>query len=289
MKNLSLDKDLAFAAMGVRGGDHTGEQYEKKQSDLQEQGRSSGGGASSWNDLKDRPFYEEVHKETVLFDGTVDSDCDVDCGSLAVGREYTVTLDGAKYILTAWDGDGFAVIGSESLWNGDDYVDTEPPFVLGDCWFYTVKEGDEHTLKLVGDTVEVHRIDEKYLPASYATNIIDPSAYSLTMFSHHHDTNYAFEQFGDGYANEFNNFCDVIRWSDTHNTVFYDFEKGCSWRIHLDPPSEYTNNYSAISCETVFSTISGSDIIRLEMHYTWYVDDDGVLWGNCVYRRDVAT
>jgi hypothetical protein len=52
---VNANKELAFAAMGVNGGDPTGEQYEKNQDELQKPQTSCGGGVSSWNDLTDRP------------------------------------------------------------------------------------------------------------------------------------------------------------------------------------------------------------------------------------------
>lgn len=66
---MKLNKELAFAAMGVNGGDHTGEHYEKKQNELQKPQPSSGGGVSSWNDLTDKPFgrvFTEVLPTTKL-------------------------------------------------------------------------------------------------------------------------------------------------------------------------------------------------------------------------------
>lgn len=118
--------------------------------------------------VKNRPFWTGDPVDTVLFEGTVVND-DAPGIELIVGQEYTVTLDGVEYVLTAWDGgDGSVALGSESVWWGNEYVDTEPPFALGvwdgGTWFYTINEGEEHTLKVVADIAEVHKIDEKYLP-----------------------------------------------------------------------------------------------------------------------------
>lgn len=126
--------------------------------------------------VKNRLAWTDDPVETVLFDGIVVNDDSIDI-ELIVGQEYVVTLDGTEYVLTAWDdGDGSVVIGSESLWWGDEYVSTEPPFVLGvysdGAWFYTINEGDEHTLRVVSNIVEVHKIDEKYLPENkFATYV----------------------------------------------------------------------------------------------------------------------
>lgn len=125
--------------------------------------------------VKNRPFWADDPVETVLFEGTVVND-DAPEIELVVGQEYTVTLDGVEYVLTALDdGDGGVFLGSESLWGGNDYVDTEPPFVVGvwydETWFYTINEGEEYTLRVFGDFAEIHKIDEKYLPDT--TKLLD--------------------------------------------------------------------------------------------------------------------
>lgn len=120
--------------------------------------------------VKNRPFWTSDPVEAVLFESTV-VNYDAPEIELIVGQEYTVTLDGVEYVLTAWDdGDGSVVIGSESIWWNTDYVDTEPPFAVGvwkdGTWFYTINEGEEHTLRIVGKTAKIHKIDEKYLPST---------------------------------------------------------------------------------------------------------------------------
>ena len=132
--------------------------------------------------VKNRPFWTDDPVETVLFDGTVVNDDALEI-ELIVGQEYTVTLDGAEYVLTAWDdGEESVVLGSESVWWENDYVDTEPPFAVGvwgdGGWFYTINEGEEHTLRIVGHLVEIHKIDEKYLPDRIIGGI-DTANYAL--------------------------------------------------------------------------------------------------------------
>lgn len=119
--------------------------------------------------VKNRPFWTDDPKETVLFDGTVENDGNVPV-ELINGQEYTVTLDGVEYVLTAQEDDeGYVYIGSESLWWEEDYVDSEPPFVYGDGWFYTVNDGDTHTFTVVSTLAEIHKIESKYLPDTVAT------------------------------------------------------------------------------------------------------------------------
>lgn len=112
--------------------------------------------------VKNRPFYIGDPVETVLFDGAVEND--TICPELIIGQEYTVTLDGTVYVLTAWDdGDGYVVLGSESLWWEKDYVDTEPPFAWGRDWFCAVNGNDSHTIKIVANLGEVHKIPSEYI------------------------------------------------------------------------------------------------------------------------------
>lgn len=130
---------------------------------------------SDWNQndptapdhVKNRPFWTGDPVDTVLFEGTVVNH-DAPEIELIVGQEYTVTLDGVEYVLAAWEvEEGLVAIGSRSLVLGEDYDDTEPPFMIvvfeGDSVFATVNEGEEHTLRIVAKIAEIHKIDEKYL------------------------------------------------------------------------------------------------------------------------------
>ena len=124
--------------------------------------------------VKNRLAWTDDPVETVLFDGTVVNDDSIDI-ELIVGQEYVVTLDGVEYVLTAQGMAGDVFIGSESLWFGYDYIDTEPPFVFGiddGSWFYTIngEYEDEHSLKIVADIAEVHKLDEKYIKDMYYDN-----------------------------------------------------------------------------------------------------------------------
>ncbi len=116
--------------------------------------------------VKNRPFWTGDPVESVLFDGTFGSfeaELPIEI-ALTAGQEYTVTLDGVEYVLTARELDGVTCVGSESLFWGNEYVGTEPPFVLAGSWITTVNEGEQHTLKIIGDVVTIHKLDAKYLP-----------------------------------------------------------------------------------------------------------------------------
>ena len=50
--------------------------------------------------MKNRPFWTGEPVETVLFDGIVENDAEIEA-DLIVGQEYKVTLNGTEYITTA--------------------------------------------------------------------------------------------------------------------------------------------------------------------------------------------
>ena len=85
-----------------------------------ESGVGSGSVQADWNQndpsapdyVKNRPFWTDDPVETVFFDGTIESDADLEF-ELTNGQEYTVVLDGVEYILTASELDGYVVLGSE--------------------------------------------------------------------------------------------------------------------------------------------------------------------------------
>ena len=101
-----------------------------------------GGGASSWNDLTDKPFGEEVEIKTIWNDFSVEMLNDVDQGlarnnptpsmeipePFKVGATYTVMWDGSAYsnLNTYVDEEGCITLGTPDLIGFTD----ELPFVL---------------------------------------------------------------------------------------------------------------------------------------------------------------
>lgn len=138
-------------------------------------GGSGGGTQPDWNQndptkadyVKNRPFWTDDPKETVLFDGVVNTE-DWFPLPLVDGNDYKVTLDGMEYTVKATF-DGAVYIGSRSLWYGEEWDSSEVPFAMCDQAFFTVNEGEQHTLKVVGDVVEIHKIDPKYVPNEWAS------------------------------------------------------------------------------------------------------------------------
>lgn len=124
-----------------------------------------GGGASSWNDLTDKPFGEE---DAILFDDTVTIEegwVSVPVPMLIEGDVYTVIYDEVEYSTTAviskW---GDVYVGSKSLYDSGELADGEPPFV---CMENTVVGiNGQHTITIRGK--RYLPLDSKYMP--YATN-----------------------------------------------------------------------------------------------------------------------
>ncbi len=132
------------------------------------------GGAASWNDLEDKPFWSE-YAETTLIDGTYTRE-ELEAQPfpfvLNEGQTYKVIWNGVEYIETAQPdpmGMGATVIGNMELVGGEN---TGQPF----CVLYmsvlsgatvTIANGvwDENvTLSISTNAETVHKIPDKYIP-----------------------------------------------------------------------------------------------------------------------------
>jgi hypothetical protein len=132
------------------------------------------GGATSWNDLTDKPFYTGEPAETVLFEGVVENEAAINI-ELVADKQYTVIFDDVEYVLTAKADGEWVYIGSDTMWWDEDYDDTEPPFCMGsgegEGWFYTVDDENQHTMKITAVIAPIHTLDEKYLPKMTYDNV----------------------------------------------------------------------------------------------------------------------
>lgn len=144
---------------------------------VDESGEGMGGGASSWNDLKDKPFGEEVTEgvilETELADGMAQLEMVVE---LAEGKTYTVNLDSgsvqAVCKVFSMNGMSLHYLGNLALMIpelGDN--DTGETFVVATspeqmmCAVMDTNGGSKASV--TGEMTVVHTIDPKYVPDDY--------------------------------------------------------------------------------------------------------------------------
>lgn len=140
-------------------------------------------GVSSWNDLADKPFYEEAGTQTLLpeqeVSGFSSGQVALACsGELVVGENYTVAWDGTEYRCTAFD---VPDIGGVAIGNGAmaGLSDTGEPFIVGYApaygWiclalYYSETNGwttypiDTRRIGIIHETAVIKPLDAKYLP-----------------------------------------------------------------------------------------------------------------------------
>ena len=137
----------------------------------------SGGGASSWNDLKDRPFDEETSEivifpeEELIYDDSYRAFIIFTPFTLVVGEEYIVNWDGKEYIFTAEQFGPSIMLGSTGVLNGDVTI----PFAIlcggfGDEIFAEVSTlpGVTHAVMSIKQRKNVVRtLDPKYIKDMY--------------------------------------------------------------------------------------------------------------------------
>jgi hypothetical protein len=128
--------------------------------------------------VKNRPFWTSDPVDTELYNKTLTisdgfGEYPVQFNIIA-GQEYTVVFDNTTYVLTGVDDGNTPVhIGSESIWQGSDYNDTEPPFAIGAGWLGVISTDGVHTIKVNGVVPNVYKIDKKYLPGKSSVYFYD--------------------------------------------------------------------------------------------------------------------
>lgn len=142
-------------------------------------------GVSSWNDLTDKPFYEEGSTEVLVEETTLDGFVQNSAYglyftyttkpfSLVVGETYTVLWDGEEYVVTAQDAstlnDGAEMI---AIGNGTAFgmSGNNEPFIIATdvsiLFFFAADPNDtaaSHNVGIFQGAVTVKTLDEKYLP-----------------------------------------------------------------------------------------------------------------------------
>jgi hypothetical protein len=145
---------------------------------------------SSWNDLSDKPFYEESSTDTLLWETEYPFQVNTALGCYAHtltgmpftfvdGKAYKIHWDNEEYVRTAFSftsADGSACVavgnpiasGGES--NNDSFaiiVDTTHKYVH----FCSIETLDSHKVAIYQDTTVVKTIDAKFLPSAVSVNL----------------------------------------------------------------------------------------------------------------------
>lgn len=139
--------------------------------------RESGGGAAadhthSWNDLEDRPFYENITTETLLEE--IEFTTERNAYFLpwfpikGDGEQYRVTFDGVEYITTSSLFYGmFPVIGNADVLASGSFDPFGEPFVIADMkddgFAVMVQQDGTHSLKVEEYDSEFKALDDKFI------------------------------------------------------------------------------------------------------------------------------
>ena len=139
-------------------------------------------GVSSWNDLADKPFYEESGAEVLLEEQTFTSVLDPDFGytygdtnatfQFVLGETYRVVWDNEEYTCEAMDGsamaEGAVFVGNASGIPGIPH--NNEPFAVATVGTMLIiicatdTAPNEHTMAIYQDTTVIKTLDEKFLP-----------------------------------------------------------------------------------------------------------------------------
>lgn len=138
----------------------------------------------SWDDLKDRPFYEEKPVLTELMPVTTVHCSEENAGwdeytsvpKLNLGATYIVAWDGVEYQCVAAD-DGYGGVALGNFGSLDAGSDTGEPFFIyeeydmgGDYHGIYAAEPGEHTCSIVSLVQNIKTIDYKWMPKGYPSS-----------------------------------------------------------------------------------------------------------------------
>lgn len=140
-----------------------------------------GGGVTSWNDLTDKPFYEETSVVEVLPETTYVSDPDVNSGEmggasvgLEVGKTYIVNWNGVEYTCVGvlFEANG-VVLGNLGGIDSENAENTGEPFVMLDMPDYGAMQIvpldglTSVTVSISGWSTTIKTLDPKYIKDMY--------------------------------------------------------------------------------------------------------------------------
>lgn len=160
----------------------------------------TGGGISSWNDLTDKPFYEESNQTVIEWDGNTDgrdsfigvipsykiSDLTPSIDELVGGTITATTPNGDETVTIRYDDflveDGFIsyhsgfVVAYKTEFNIDGTTITLPSTGI----YAGVLDDTTHVSKLTYSSTTIHTLDEKFIPNTIARVKDIPAIADLT-------------------------------------------------------------------------------------------------------------
>lgn len=140
--------------------------------------------SSSWDALKNKPFYEEIERTTILDECSINMayldgwdefrtplDFNISINEpIVTGQKYKVLFDGVEYEGTAYEDEGYHALGMD-LYGRQEIVDgmyfgivfskyEGDPLIV-----FTLSDiGPNHTIAIYKETSTVHKIDKKFIP-----------------------------------------------------------------------------------------------------------------------------
>lgn len=261
---------------------------------------SGGGGVTSWNDLEDKPFYEESNI-VVLYETSLEATSDelVTLNNfipLELGKRYTVVYDDVTYDLTSFDHDStpdYIFLGDPDLSTSDDL-----PFSLGCSLDGTNADifvrGGSHTLKIYVGSSEIHKIDIKYLPdevISVQSDWNEDNPSSPAYVRNRPFYNIPTHRDLTAYENEtllFNNYNTIQTTSDNGDTVYgqslYWIGRGVAgetYEVVLDGQSYFLECYDGPADSNLHSYLSSDGTLNYdtnEIIVTWNTSMQTYVW-----------
>ena len=189
VSNAPADADVVIDPDGVPIEVYTKEETDARINELLEANSGSGGGASSWNDLKDKPFGEEVTECYIIPETSLRFEDETSCfevqldGMLVDGETYIVVINGTEYQCEAryfedWD----SILLGNGEWMGADNIGSDAPFSIesyddGYVYLYMTSPG-EFVVSIFGKKRTVYKLDAEYLPDDFMDSV--PTIYKKT-------------------------------------------------------------------------------------------------------------
>lgn len=243
----------------------------------------SGKGASSWNDLKDKPFdvqTEEcvlIAKQTMSFDETLEDVDGVYLSNLSVDEDFYNLLGSIylkiKNVSIRWDGVEYSFpylepeMGNYSILYPIDDDSGEPFLIYLDDPAVVTKEAGQHTLEIVATIANVKTIDPIFMPCKIESSNLENEMYTpeniyIPSYYHEVDDNGVY-QTGQ-----------LLYDPDTQELSIYgQFHNYSTWSISsgYSPLPTTVGESQTRTGETRgdMRNQHNTDIVRVEIYYTY--------------------